>query len=109
MLGLDIFEEHAKDFPNVYFDISRFERVRRRDILEAIRLFGPEHVIFGTDTPYAGMEDRIVKIDQPGPTDRVKEQIFRTNIRKESCLIEIHIGMMRIDSNDTVKGLSCLK
>jgi uncharacterized protein len=48
----------------VYFDTSGSERVRGRDIQEAIELFGYEHVIFGTHTPYARMGDQISKIER---------------------------------------------
>jgi predicted TIM-barrel fold metal-dependent hydrolase len=81
MLGLDIFKEHAKDLPNVYFDTSGSERVRGKDILEAIHLFGPDHVVFGTDTPYARIEDQIEKIERLNLSENVIEQIFSLNFR----------------------------
>jgi predicted TIM-barrel fold metal-dependent hydrolase len=80
LLGLDIFKENRKDRSNVYFDTSGSERVRGRDIQEAIGSFGYEHVIFGTDTPYAGIGDQIAKIDQLKLSDHEKEHIFRLNI-----------------------------
>jgi predicted TIM-barrel fold metal-dependent hydrolase len=80
MLGLDIFKEERKNLPNMYFDTSGSERVRGRDILEAIGLFGYDHVTFGTDTPYASMCDQISKIEQLNLSDNVKEQIFKLNI-----------------------------
>ena len=81
MLGLDIFKEKHNDLPNVYFDTSGSERVRGKDIAEAINLFGHEHVVFGTDTPYARMEDQINKIEQLKFPDNVKEHIYRLNIQ----------------------------
>jgi predicted TIM-barrel fold metal-dependent hydrolase len=81
MLGLDIFREERKSLSNVYFDTSGSERVRGRDILQAIQLFGDDHVFFGSDTPYARIEDQIDKIDRLELTDRVKELIFEKNIR----------------------------
>jgi predicted TIM-barrel fold metal-dependent hydrolase len=80
MLGLDIFKEKCKNLANVYFDTSGSERVRGIDILDAINLFGHEHVIFGSDTPYARLEDQIEKIDNLKISDEVKESIFRSNI-----------------------------
>lgn len=82
MLGLDIFKERAKDLPNVYFDTSGSERVRGQDILEAIHLFGPDHVVFGSDTPYARIGDQIEKIERIKLSENVKEQIFSLNIRR---------------------------
>jgi predicted TIM-barrel fold metal-dependent hydrolase len=81
LLGLDIFKEKCKGCPNIYFDTSGSERVRGRDIQEAIKFFGYEHVIFGTDTPYAEMSDQISKIDQLNLSANEKEHIFRLNIR----------------------------
>jgi len=82
MLGLDIFKEHAKNLSNLYFDTSGSERVRGQDILEAIRLFGAEHVVFGTDTPYARIDTQIEKIEQLNLSEDVKEHIFRLNARR---------------------------
>ena len=79
MLGLDIFKEHAKDLPNVYFDTSGSERVRGKDILQAINRFGSDHVIFGSDTPYAKIGDQIEKIERLNLSQNVKEHIFRLN------------------------------
>jgi predicted TIM-barrel fold metal-dependent hydrolase len=54
--------------------------VRGKDILEAIQLFGYEHVVFGSDTPYARIGDQISKIEQLNLSDREKEHVFRLNI-----------------------------
>ena len=88
MLGLDIFKERAKDLPNVYFDTSGSERVRGKDILEAIHLFGHEHVVFGSDTPYARIGDQIEKIERLNLSEDVKEQIFSLNIKRILSLSE---------------------
>ncbi|MGA2489818.1 MAG: amidohydrolase family protein [Anaerolineales bacterium] len=82
MLGLGIFKERARHLPNVYFDTSGSERVRGKDILEAIHLFGHEHVIFGSDTPYARIGDQIEKIERLNLSQDVKEQIFSLNIKR---------------------------
>jgi predicted TIM-barrel fold metal-dependent hydrolase len=82
MLGLDIFEENRHNLANVYFDTSGSERVRERDIADAINRFGHEHVVFGSDTPYARLEDQIEKIERLKLSDDAKESIFRSNIEK---------------------------
>jgi predicted TIM-barrel fold metal-dependent hydrolase len=81
MLGLGIFKEKRAELPNLYFDTSGSERVRSADILNAVQNFGDDHVVFGTDNPYAGIEEQIHKIDALPLPDRVKEQIFRANTR----------------------------
>jgi predicted TIM-barrel fold metal-dependent hydrolase len=80
MLGLDIFKQERKSLSNLYFDTSGSERVRGKDIQEAIGLFGYDHVIFGTDTPYASIDDQINKIKHLNLSDNVVEHIFRMNI-----------------------------
>ena len=82
MLGLNIFEERRNDLSNIYFDTSGSERIREKDILEAINLFGQDHVVFGSDTPYARIEDQINKIDRLSLPDPVKERIFKSNIEQ---------------------------
>jgi predicted TIM-barrel fold metal-dependent hydrolase len=82
MLGLDIFKECANELENVYFDTSGSERVRSKDIMEAINLFGYERVVFGSDTPYARIEDQIEKIYRLNLSDDVKDHIFRLNIMR---------------------------
>ena len=81
MLGLDIFKEKRHHLTNIYFDTSGSERVRGEDILEAINLFGYEHVVFGSDTPYARIGDQIRKIELLNLADSVKEHIFRHNAK----------------------------
>ncbi|HME55215.1 MAG TPA: TatD family hydrolase [Candidatus Lokiarchaeia archaeon] len=80
MLGLDIFKEKQNELPNIYFDTSGSRRVRGKDIQDAITLFGHDHVVFGSDTPYARIEDQIAKINGLNLPDDVKEHIFRLNI-----------------------------
>jgi predicted TIM-barrel fold metal-dependent hydrolase len=80
MAGLDIFKADKSFLGNVFFDTSGSERVQGKDILKAINSFGYEHVVFGTDTPYAKIEDQINKIDQLNLSDNMKEHIFKLNI-----------------------------
>lgn len=80
MAGLDIFETDKSFLKNVFFDTSGSDRVRGKDILNAINSFGYEHVVFGSDTPFAKIEDQINKIDQLNLSDNVKDYIFKLNI-----------------------------
>ena len=80
MAGLDIFKTDKSFLRNVFFDTSGSDRVQGKDILKAINLFGYEHVVFGTDTPYAKIDDQINKIDQLNLSDNMKEHIFKLNI-----------------------------
>jgi predicted TIM-barrel fold metal-dependent hydrolase len=80
MLGLDIFKGERKSLSNVYFDMSGSEHVRDKDIQEEIELFGYDHVTFGTDTPYARIEDQIDKIKHLNLSANEMEHIFKLNI-----------------------------
>jgi len=81
LLGLDLLKERRGRLKNVFFDTSGSHRIRGRDILEAIRLFGYDHVIFGSDTPYARIGDQIDKIQRLGLADNVMEHIFGINLK----------------------------
>jgi predicted TIM-barrel fold metal-dependent hydrolase len=81
MLGASLFKEDRRGLDNVYFDTSGSERIRGSDIAEAVRLFGSEHVIFGSDTPYGQIRDQIAKIERLRLPDEAKEQIFRRNMQ----------------------------
>jgi predicted TIM-barrel fold metal-dependent hydrolase len=80
MLGLEIFAEYAEVLDNLYFDTSGSARVRKQDILEAINTFGHDHVVFGSDTPYASLADQIPKIQQLGVSPNVLDHIFVKNM-----------------------------
>ncbi len=80
MAGLDIFKSDKNFLRNVFFDTSGSDRVQGKDILKAINSFGYEHVVFGSDTPFANIDDQINKIDQLNLSDNVKEHIFKLNI-----------------------------
>jgi predicted TIM-barrel fold metal-dependent hydrolase len=80
MLGLDIFEASRAHLRNVFFDTSGSERVRGRDILHAVRTFGDDHVVFGSDTPYAPVADQIRKISRLGLADDALDRIFGRNM-----------------------------
>ena len=81
LLGLSIFKERRGELGNVYFDTSGSDRIQGRDILEAINSFGYEHVIFGTDMPFARIGHQIDKIQGLKLSDKVKEYIFSLNIK----------------------------
>lgn len=80
MAGLDIFNTDKSFLKNIFFDSSGSERVQGEDILKAINTFGYEHIVFGTDTPFASIDDQINKIDQLNLSNNVKEHIFKLNI-----------------------------
>ncbi len=81
LLGLAILKEGRDHLKNVYFDTSGSQRIRERDILEAVRLFGYDHVVFGSDMPYARIGDQIDKIQRLGLSDNEMEHILSLNLK----------------------------
>lgn len=81
LTGTDLFKESGVNLKNVYFDTSSSKRIHSSDIQQAIQAFGYEHIVFGTDTPYAGIDEQIDRIEQLGLPDNIKEHIYRLNAR----------------------------
>jgi uncharacterized protein len=52
MIGLEWFAETPDEFPNLNFEISPYWLISDQRILHAIKTFGAQRVIFGSDTPY---------------------------------------------------------
>jgi predicted TIM-barrel fold metal-dependent hydrolase len=80
LLGARLFQEKGLRLENVYFDTSGSERIQGGDILDAVQAFGYDHVVFGSDSPYADIGAQIAKIDGLGLSDKEKEHIFELNI-----------------------------
>lgn len=52
LIGLELFEKQKIQQPNLYFDISPAPLISEKRILKAIKLFGAEKVLLGSDTPF---------------------------------------------------------
>jgi predicted TIM-barrel fold metal-dependent hydrolase len=48
---------------------------------QAIDAFGYEHIVFGTDTPYASIDEQINRIEQMNLSDNIKEHIYSLSAR----------------------------
>jgi predicted TIM-barrel fold metal-dependent hydrolase len=82
LIGADLFSESGVNLKNVYFDTSSSNRIQGSDIKQAIDAFGYEHIVFGTDTPYAGMDEQINRIEQLNFSDNIKEHIYSLNAKR---------------------------
>ncbi|GFZ29608.1 hypothetical protein CSC2_01340 [Clostridium zeae] len=82
MTGTDIFSESGVNLKNVYFDTSSSKRIQSSDIKQAIDIFGYEHIVFGTDTPYASIDEQIERIEQLKLSDNIKEHIYSLNAKR---------------------------
>jgi predicted TIM-barrel fold metal-dependent hydrolase len=82
LAGTDLFSESGVNLENVYFDTSSSKRIQGSDIKQAIDAFGYEHIVFGTDTPYASIDDQIERIESLKLPDSIKEHIYSLNAKK---------------------------
>ncbi|OPX45096.1 amidohydrolase [Ruminiclostridium hungatei] len=81
LTGTDLFCESGVNLKNVYFDTSSSGRIQGSDIKHAIDAFGYEHIVFGTDTPYAGIDEQLDRLERLKLSDNAKEHIYSLNAR----------------------------
>ncbi|MFT4143617.1 MAG: TatD family hydrolase [Mobilitalea sp.] len=81
LTGVDLFSESGINLKNIYFDTSSSKRIQGSDIKQAIDAFGYDHIVFGTDTPYASIEEQIERIEQLNLSEKIKEHIYSLNAR----------------------------
>jgi predicted TIM-barrel fold metal-dependent hydrolase len=81
LTGTGLFSNSGVNLKNIYFDTSSSKRIQGNDIKQAIEAFGYEHIVFGTDTPYAGIEEQIGRIERLNLSDHIKEHIYNLNAR----------------------------
>ncbi|MNB80873.1 Amidohydrolase [compost metagenome] len=81
LTGTDLFSESGVNLENIYFDTSSSKRIQGDDIKRAIDTFGYEHIVFGTDTPYASIDEQIDRIERLNMSDNIKEHIYSLNAR----------------------------
>ena len=85
LFGLELFiKEKFKD-ENMYFDISPFELISQKRLLNAINFVGADKVVFGTDTPYGGKDGirtSIQRIKNIRISNNDKNLILGENIKR---------------------------
>ncbi|WP_058302972.1 amidohydrolase family protein [Gorillibacterium timonense] len=81
LTGIDLFSESGVNLKNVYFDTSSSKRIQGSDVKQAIDAFGYEHIVFGTDTPYASIDEQINRMEQLNLSDSIKEHIYTLNAK----------------------------
>jgi predicted TIM-barrel fold metal-dependent hydrolase len=57
-IGLEWFAETPAEFPNLNFEISPYWLVSDQRVMHAVKTFGAQHVIFGSDTPFGEENQR---------------------------------------------------
>ncbi|MFW9852490.1 MAG: amidohydrolase family protein [Candidatus Thorarchaeota archaeon] len=83
-IGLEIAKRKGKDLDNLYFDISTYYIIAKRRIRFAIKHFGANHVLLGSDSPFGekNLENNIKKIQGMKLSKEVKDLILGKNMMK---------------------------
>jgi len=69
----------------MYFDISPFELISQKRLMNAINFVGADKVVFGTDTPYGGkngIRTSIQRIKNIGISNSDKNLILGENMKR---------------------------
>lgn len=82
LIGMNLFIKSGVNLKNVYFDTSSSNRIQSTDIKRAIDAFGYEHIVFGTDTPYADIGEQIDRIERLNLPNYIKEHIYSLNAKR---------------------------
>jgi len=84
LIGLEIFERLTQEIKNVYFEISPTPLISEHRIYSAIKRFGEDHIIFGSDTPYGknNLKNNLNKINNMKLTSKQRELILGENIKR---------------------------
>ena len=85
LFGLELFIKKKFKDDNIYFDISPFELISQKRLLNAINFVGSNHILFGTDTPYGGKNNlfkSIERINNLEISNEDKKLILGLNIKR---------------------------
>ena len=84
MMGFENILKEGKDLTNVYFDISTYYIIRRKRIKKAIKHYGSDHVILGSDSPLGidNLRNNIEKIQSMDLSDEDKKNILGLSLKK---------------------------
>jgi len=82
LFGLELFINENLSPKNLYFDTSSPQLVSKKRLIKAIRHFGPNNLILGSDNPYGlnNLKKNIDRISGLDITDQDKKQILGENL-----------------------------
>lgn len=69
----------AKDIENLYIDISGTPSLMNGIVEEAVRILGPDRVLFGSDSRFDGTRYTVERIQHSQLSDEVKQKILYRN------------------------------
>lgn len=84
LIGLEIFEIRQIKLSNVWFDISPAPLISDERILKAIKLFGAERVLLGSDTPFGkdNLKRNIERISRLRLSPLAKDLVLGKNMQR---------------------------
>lgn len=84
LMGLEQIIKKGKDLTNIYFDISTYYIISQKRILKAMKHFGADHVLLGSDSPlgYDNLKNNIEKIKSMEISEEEKALILGENIAR---------------------------
>ena len=84
LIGMEIAKKHGKGLKNLFFDISTYFIISRRRIKYAMKHFGADHVLLGSDSPFGdnNLENNIKKIKNMRISEEEKNMILGDNLAK---------------------------
>ena len=84
LFGLELFIRSKVNFKNLYFDISTYQVTSDFRVLKAIKYFGADKILMGSDTPYGknNLQKNIDRIKSLDISTKEKELILGGNMRK---------------------------
>jgi hypothetical protein len=83
LFGLEFFIKEELIFDNIYFDISTYQVTSDERVMIAIKKFGAEKIIFGSDTPYGknNLKKNIERVNKLPINQDEKDLILGLNIK----------------------------
>ncbi|MHA1366708.1 MAG: amidohydrolase family protein [Candidatus Heimdallarchaeota archaeon] len=84
MMGFEDILKVGKDLTNVYFDISTYYIISRKRIKKAIKYYGSDHVLLGSDSPLGidNLKNNILKIRDMDLSEEDRKNILGLSIAK---------------------------
>ncbi len=84
MMGFEDILKVGKDLTNVYFDISTYYIISRKRIKKAIKHYGSDHVLLGSDSPLGidNLKNNILKIRDMDLSEEDRNNILGLSIAK---------------------------
>ncbi len=84
LFGLELFIKADFKDTNLYFDISTYQMISSKRVMNAIEFVGAERIIMGSDTPYGrdNLSKNIERINNLPISESQKEMILGENLRR---------------------------